>query len=264
MSNPTVSIILSSFNQASTLNKSLLSIFQQPFQDYEVIIINDGSIDNTKTLLDNWQPKFTHNKFTVISNKTNIGLTKSLNIGIKKASGKYIARLDADDWWEKDKLNQQVSWLNKNPDYGVLGTFYVNHYKSHIKKITLPNTDEQIRKEIYKQNPFGHSCVLINAQLLKKAGGYDNNIKYGQDRDLWFRLLPLTKFANLDQYLVNRTINSKISRTSKNKQLIQTLKTNHKYIKKYHAPYFNYLYLFEPLLLLLIPNWLKKLLRKNL
>jgi glycosyltransferase involved in cell wall biosynthesis len=254
----TVSIITAIHNGQTTLEQCLNSIHQQTFTAYELICINDCSHDNTEKILKKWQAKFLPDQLKIINNLRQLGLTKSLNIGLKASRSKYIARIDADDTWHPEKLAKQLAWLTVHPDYGILGTFYINLRQQSRQYFSLPKTDQEIKQKIFRLNPFGHSCVVIKRQLLEQTNGYDENIYYGQDRDLWFRCLPLTKFHNLDEFLCFRRADSGLSVSHSRQQMWQGIKTRLKYINKYRAPLINYLYLAEPLAIILIPRFIRQ------
>lgn len=258
MDQPTVSIIISVHNGGDTLVKALESIESQTFTDYEVLIVNDASTDNTQSLLRKWQSKFPPKKCILIDNSENIGLTKSLNKGIEKASGKFIARLDHDDTWDQEKLRKQINFFRSHPDHGIVGTWYTNHGKSKSKKVELPVSDKEIKRNIFRKNPFGHSCVVFKKTLWEKSGRYDERLRHGQDLDLWFRFLPLTKMANIPEILCHRQIHETVNKPL---QMKTHIKTTMKYIRKYNAPLASYLYLIEPLLVMLTPKRIRQALR---
>lgn len=253
------------FNEEKTIDKCFLSINEQSFQDFEIICVNDCSTDKTLEKLEKWQGIFGKNRLILINNKKNLGITKSLNLAVSKAQGEYIARIDADDFWDKEKLAKQISFIENNPEYGIVGCNHVNLYEnnSHKRFIKLPETNQDIAKKLFRRNPFAHSCILAKTELIKNINGYDEKIRYSQDYDLWLRLFPLTKFHNIQEFLCTRNIDS-ISVKKQNVQMWQSIKTRMYYIKKYGYSWKNYLYLLEPLLVILTPTFIKKLKRKYL
>lgn len=255
MKSPTVSIAMSVHSGADTLDRCLDSIKGQTFKDYEIICINDASTDNTAAILQSRRKDFEDDQLHIVTNNTNRGLTKSLNKGIKQARGSYIARIDADDWWEPTKLEKQMNWLTSHPDNGVVGTWYINHQDKRTSHVRLPTNNKDIKRYIFRRNPFGHSCVVMKKDSFDSVGGYNESLRYGQDLDLWFRLLPLTTFHNINEYLCHRTIDETIN---KRHQMLSHIKTTYKYIKKYNAPLTNYLFMVEPAIVTVIPRWIRK------
>jgi glycosyltransferase involved in cell wall biosynthesis len=261
-----VSILISTYNEEKNIDKCFESMKNQTFQDFEIVCVNDASKDSTSEKLKKWQKIFGLDKFILLNNLENLGLTKSLNLALEKARGKYIARIDADDLWEKEKAARQVDFMEKNHEYGIIGCNHINVYKNNkIKKyIKLPETHEMISKKLFRRNPFAHSCIMAKTELIKKVGGYNEKIKYGQDYELWLKCFPLTKFYNIQEFLCSRNIDDGISVKKQNIQMWQSIKTRVKYIRKYKYGWKNYFYLLEPLIVILTPNFIKNLKRKYL
>lgn len=255
---PAVNILISVFNGAATLNRTLDSVWRQTYRNFTLVVVNDGSTDNTSHLLHTWQKKFTPARFYIITNSHNLGLTKSLNIGLRHCQAAYLARLDADDLWLPDKLSKQMAYLTHHPVCGLVGCWYVNRDVRSTRLFKLPVTDSAIRRHIYRLNPFGHSCVIIKRELLVTVGGYDESVLISQDRDLWFRLLPLTSFYNLPSVLCQRQTATGLSRHLYRRQMWQSIKIRSRYIHRHRASFFNYIFLILPLLIMLQPSFLKK------
>lgn len=264
--NHTISILIAVWNEEEFLDKFFGNIKNQTFNNYEIICVNNGSSDGSLEKIMEWQKIFGLDKFKVINNKTNIGLTKALNLALKEANGRYVARIDPDDFWEKEKLEKQIDFLEKNPGYGIIGCNHINIYKNNKNKkyIELPETHEMISKKLFRRNPFAHSCVLARTELIKSAGGYDEGMKYGQDYELWLRCFPKTKFYNLQEFLCERSVDGGISVKKQTTQMWQSIKTRIKYIRKYKYGFKNYFYLLEPLMVILTPDFIKKIKRKYL
>jgi len=263
---PKISILTVVWNEERLLDKFFNNLKDQIFNDWEIICVNNGSGDKSLEKIVEWQKTFPPEKFKIINNKTNIGLTKALNMAIKEAHGKYLARIDPDDSWEKEKLEKQINFLENNLDHGIVGCNHLNIYAESKKKkyVRLPETHEMIAKKLFRRNPFAHSCILARTDLIKSARGYNEKIKYGQDYDLWLRCFPLTKFYNLQEFLCQRSIDGGISVKKQNEQMWQSIKTRIKYIKKYRYGFKNYLYLIEPLMVIITPNFIKKIKRRFL
>ncbi len=234
------------------------SLQNQTFQHFNILCINDASTDESPTLLKKWQTIFNKDRFQILTNQKNQGITISLNRGLALIKTPWTARLDGDDWWHREKLAQQMQFLHTHPGYGLIGSNYTNIAYGKKKMITCPETDVMIKKNIFKRNPFAHSTVLFNTALVNTMGGYDATIQYGQDYDLWLRLLPHTKFYNLQTVLCYRNAESGISQEKQNAQMYQCLKTQMKYLRCYRRSYLEYRFLLEPLFVILAPQWLKK------
>jgi len=258
-----VSILISVYNGEETLDECFKSILEQSYRNFEVICVDDNSADNSPKKIAEWQEKIGPERFFLIKNKENLGLTKSLNLAIDNAHGEFVARIDADDFWDKEKLEKQLSFLEAHPEIGIMGCNFFNVYQNGKKKsFTTYETDDIIKRNIFKKNPFSHSCIVARLDLIRKAGKYDEDIRYGQDYELWLRCLPLTKFHNLQELLCTRIIGTGDSLKKQKQQMLQNMKTKMKYIKKYRYGLRNYIYLIEPLVIYLTPEAIKKIKRR--
>lgn len=175
---PKISIVVVTRNKerAPHLEEALGSIGQQTFSDYELVLLED---------------------------KERLGLTYNLNLGLERARGEYIARLDDDDFWsDPEKLKKQVEFLDQHTQYVLVGTRWkiIDQAGQKLEKVEEPLTDEEIRRTMMKENPFGHSTVLFRRQAALDVGGYDERYRFIQDYDLWMKLGLVGKLANLPDY----------------------------------------------------------------
>ncbi len=202
MKNPKVSVIMPVYNSEKYLDKALESILSQSFKDYELIIIDDGSNDGTNEIISRIKDKRTK----VITNKKNLGVAKSLNIGLKRAKGEYTARCDSDDINDKDRFKIQVNFLDKNKDYVLVGSSFeiIDEKGRKIGETMLPETDEEIKRKILIRNPILHPSVIYRRKVALKVGGYREFLNGVEDYDLFFRLLRSGKLHNLREKLVKR------------------------------------------------------------
>lgn len=196
---PKVSVLMSVYNGETYLERSIESILSQTYRDFEFLIINDASTDSTKDILENVHDP----RIKVITNSVNIGLTKSLNKGIGIARGQYIARMDADDLSLPYRFEIQVGFLDKHPDYAVLGSSYllIDQEGRTVSLVKVPVDDSQIRESLLKQNCFGHGSVMMRREAVQQVGGYDERFKYSQDYDLWLKIVEAFKVSNIEQAL---------------------------------------------------------------
>ncbi len=201
---PLVSIVMSVFNEDKHLRHSLYSILNQSFRDFEFLIVNDCSTDNSMTII-NESAKHDA-RIKIIHNAERLGLTKSLNLAITMSRGKYIARMDADDIALPKRFEHQVHFLEHNEDIGVVGTsFYEIDENGRILGVVyMPQDDSAIRRNIFRFNPFFHSSVMIRRLALFDVGLYNEDFRYAQDYELWFRILEHYRGANLGAVLMQR------------------------------------------------------------
>lgn len=193
---PLVSIIMATYNRANQLEPTILKIFEQNYSKIELVIINDGSTDNTFSVLQQLQNTF---NFIIINNTKNLGLQKSLNKGINLSSGKYIARIDDHDRWiDSEKLLKQVSFLESNPKVAIVGT----GYKVGKRDMLNPLTDNAIRNQLLMRSPFCHVSVLMVKSVLDQVGGYNETLPYSEDWDLWLKMGKHAQLANLPEIMV--------------------------------------------------------------
>jgi len=252
------SVLVAVYNGEQYIDRCMQSILVQTYKPSEIVCVDDGSTDTAYDKLIQWQKNSTI-PIVVIRNEQNIGLTKSLVLGLTKTSYPYIARIDADDIWAAEKLELQAEYLQSHPECGIVGCWYENVYPHTKRVFRLPVTNNEIKKTMFQRNPFGHSCVVFRKDIVGHAGGYDSNIKYGQDRDLWFRLFPHTNMYNIPRILCSRNAVDTISIHKSREQMMQGIRTRIKYICLYHAPIKNYLYLLEPIAIMLTPRIIKNI-----
>jgi glycosyltransferase involved in cell wall biosynthesis len=198
---PEVSVVMSVYNGERFLQEAVRSILDQTFPDFEYIIVDDGSTDQTASILGS----FDDQRIRLIYNPENLGLTASLNKGIDAAQGEFIARMDADDVSLPSRLEKQVSYLRSHPDIGVVGTdkqdidLEGRYLEKNWNPPTLPG---YVGWRLYFGNPIIHPSVMIRKRCLENVGLYDNYKRTAQDYDLWMRLSRVTKLSNLNEVLI--------------------------------------------------------------
>lgn len=254
---------MSVFNNEEYVQESIESVLNQTFNDFEFVIVNDGSTDKTGEIL----TKYVNNpRVKIIENAENIGLTKSLNRALKVAQGEYVARQDADDVSLPERFKKQVEFLNDNPEIKVLGTFAygINNRGEVLKELIAPVSSEAIKKNLIKNNSFIHPSVMIKKDILDKVGLYNEEFETTQDYELWFRILKVAKGANLPLFLIKKRYTPEMASLQKEKtQLRNTLFLQNQAIKKGDYSIFCYIYLLRPYFSLICPMPVKNFLRYN-
>lgn len=202
---PRVSVLMPVYNTcAEYLRSAIESVLNQTFNDFEFIIINDGSTDNCSSIIQEYVEKDTRIKF--INNENNQGLIAVLNQGLDLCTGEYIARMDSDDVSCSERFAIQVAYMDKHPECGVLGTAIQNfgvsqqtvYYKSTIKYIDL----------IYKC-PVAHPSVFLRKSIMEKY-----NLRYNpenfaaEDYGLWCDFIRYAEIHNLPSVLLNYRVHS--------------------------------------------------------
>jgi glycosyltransferase involved in cell wall biosynthesis len=211
------------FNGERYIETAVRSILDQTLRDFELIIINDGSTDNTLELIKGYSYK--DNRIKVLMNQENRGLVYSLNYGLANARGRYIARMDADDFSHPLRLAKQVAYLDSHPEIGLLGSAVckINEKGQCIATYNLPGDDILIRWNSLFDCAFCHPSVMFRREFYEITGGYDPKMENAEDYALWSKMLTLTKTANLPDPLVNhRKSDTQVSRVKRTEQLFIT------------------------------------------
>ncbi|RLG07017.1 MAG: glycosyl transferase [Thaumarchaeota archaeon] len=191
------------YNEEASIKKAIKTVIDQTYKKFELIVIDDGSTDGTSNIVKTLQKL--DERIIYLRNEENRGTTYSLNRGLRKASGEYIARIDGDDWYHPRKLELQVKFLERRSEYGIVGTFYILVDESgHAVKVRLPVTHSEIMKRMAYRNAFAHSSIMVRRSVLDMVGYYDERYEYAQDYDLYFRILEVSKGYNLPSYLLYR------------------------------------------------------------
>jgi glycosyltransferase involved in cell wall biosynthesis len=230
---PLISVVMSVYNEKiEWLHESIDSILYQTFSDFEFIIVNDNpNRTENSNILKEYQKK--DNRIVVITNEQNIGLTKSLNKGIKIAKGKYIARMDADDISLPMRFEKQVEIMENNPDIIVCGS----KIKVFGEKKTLfisPEKSDEIKNLLLKRSSVCHPTAFIRRKILIENDIlYDEHYGYTQDYKLWIDLCDFGKFCNIQKVLLRyRTSKSQISQAAKDMQHNLSILCRREYIRK--------------------------------
>jgi glycosyltransferase involved in cell wall biosynthesis len=216
----TVSVIMSVYNGAEFLDEAIRSILVQTYRDFEFIAIDDGSTDASLRILNHYAAG--DKRIRVIS-RPNRGLTRTLNEAIQLAGGKYIARMDSDDVSMPRRLEQQVAFLEKNPQILLLGGAY-ELIDDRGRKLTThyPPLDNDALQQrcLDGRTPICHPLAMIRRDALLRVGGYDESFLVAQDLDLWLRLGEIGHLACLpDVLLYYRMHENSISERKQSQQV---------------------------------------------
>jgi glycosyltransferase involved in cell wall biosynthesis len=199
---------MSVYNDEKTVAGAIESVIVQTYTDWEFIIINDCSTDRSMEIIRRYARQ--QDRIRVLENECNLGLAASLNKGIKAAGGKYIARMDGDDFSYKERFEKQVAFMEDNPAVDVLGTgaelFDQNGETLAYKN--LPETHDELSANIHKKCPFFHPSVIMRKAFLKRSGGYNDRFRREEDFDLWSRMCRKATFHNLQEPLIRYQTNS--------------------------------------------------------
>jgi len=227
---PKISVVMSTYNEPlKWIAESIDSILNQTFRDFEFIIINDNP---KRRELDKFLEEYKEKdkRIILIKNKKNVGLTKSLNKGLKKAKGKYIARMDADDISLPKRFEIQYDYLEKHKDIFLIGSgaIKINKEQKQIKKHKQIIDEEKLKKVLEKRNAIYHPTIMFRNE---KKNFYREKFRYAQDYDFYLCLLTKKKrLTNLPNILVKYGLNkNSISFSKKAKQDLLAKKANEFY-----------------------------------
>ena len=232
---PKVSVIMSCYNEESTVSGAIESILNQSFCDFELILIDDGSTDNTFSQMKHWAKK--DRRIHLYQNGRNCGLPAALNKGIRLSTAPIIARMDADDISLSQRLERQYTFLQKHKNVDVVGSnvFFLKGEQRETSQ--LPLTNDEINKQKYNRTVLIHPTVMLRKDTFDKYGYYDETLKWAEDKDLWLRWMGKVRFANLKEpllwYTVKKRINWKIIRIN-HKVLIKNLVRRKEFFKNSH------------------------------
>lgn len=260
---PKVSVIMTVYNEQEHIKKSVTSVLNQSYEDFELVIVNDGSDDRTREILEN---EFNDRRMKIF-NQENKGRVKALNQALNLSMGEYIAILDADDYCLPERLEKQVEFLDRNPDVGAVGTAYYRYDEIRREKWIrkYPTENEKIKKEMSKYMPLAHSSVMIRRYCLKEIGNYNEEFDTLQDMELLIRIAKKFKLANLNEPLIIRNIRSdsffhRSFRQSYRNRLLVRL--NLKAIKELSLPIKYYFFPLGRMVYFQLPNNFKRIVRK--
>lgn len=232
-----VSVLMTTYNRAEFLSKAIDSVIFQTFKDWEFVIIDDCSTDNTEEIIKEYMKFGLPIKY--VRNEENLGVVKSRNLALSLCSGKYVAVLDSDDEWiDKEKLQKQAEFLDKNLDYVLCGgnTIVINEKGEKTGEIKYAGSDEEIRKKILLSNQFIHSCVMYRKKVADQVGGY-GNYGVGEDYDLFLKMGLQGKLTNSSDIFIKYCRQSS-GLTWKNR--LYSAKNHLQIIRNYKNKYPNY------------------------
>ncbi len=198
---PEVSVLVSCYNGDRWLSEAIDSVLAQNFEDFELILIDDGSTDDTWSII---QSYCVRDRRVVAISKKNTGLADSLNVGLAQAKGNWIARLDQDDLCEPTRLDEQINFVRNNPDVVLLGTGFLEFGKKGVIRTHIyPSSHRKLVRRLERsQGFFPHSSAFYRADVVRQVGGYNLRIRWADDWRLWLELSLRGKITTLPKPLV--------------------------------------------------------------
>lgn len=251
-----VSVIMGIYNCASTLQEALNSIYAQTYKNYEIILCDDGSKDDTYEIALENKNKYTHINILLLRNEYNMGLNHTLNRCLSVAKGEYIARMDGDDLCMPDRFENQVRFLDEHPEYAIVsspmeyfdenGTFMIGCGKGEIKKT-----------DFLKGSPICHAPCMVRAEAYFNVGGYSLDKKYlrVEDYNLWFKMYAVGYKAFI---LPKPYYRMRDDRNARNRRKwtgrVNEFHVMNSGFKMIRLPWYYQIYSLRPLIIGMLPN----------
>ncbi|MBJ9722871.1 glycosyltransferase family 2 protein [Acinetobacter calcoaceticus] len=182
-----ISVVIPMYNSSKTILRALNSVKNQSYKcEYEVLVVNDGSSDNSRSIVENYIPKSINNKFNIVLlDQNNGGVSKARNAGLRIATGDFIAFLDSDDEWFSNKIEKQINLIKQYPDIDFLGCAFDGLYLNKLPEDSLLKIN--LEQLIYK-NYFQPSTVIMKKDVLIKIGFFDEDQKYAEEGNYFIRV----------------------------------------------------------------------------
>lgn len=218
---PKVSVLMTNYNAGEYIREAIESILQQTFTDFEFIIVDDGSTDKSWSIIQEYSQRDA--RIRCYQNERNLWISLTRNRLIDLALGKYLAWLDSDDIAEKRRLALQVDFLEKNPEYGIVGSWMtlVNKSGQGIEVRKLPVSDDKIRDSFYFRTPVSLGCQMISKKYREKIGYYNGELGSAEDLDFLLRASRYCKLANIPEALIQYRLHGNNISLKKQKQQIR-------------------------------------------
>ena len=238
MNKPEVSVIFPAYNAERYLCEAIASILSQTFRNFELIIVDDGSADNTRSIIEDFAKKDL--RIRPLFNERNRGVVESLNRAIDAAKGKYIARMDHDDISMPERLETQIRFLEEHPEISAVGSnvILIDDKGDTIGIRRLPETSEEIAQFLVLGNQLVHPTVMLRREVFDAVSKY-KKVLHAEDYHLWIEMVkkglklyniqtPLMKYRMIDPHKVTITYKLRCGISTINLKLMAWRSINHK------------------------------------
>ncbi len=199
---PKVSVFMPVYNAGSYLYEAIDSILGQTYMDFEFVIVNDGSTDNSEEII----KSYTDSRIRLVNNPSNLGLIASLNVGLEVCSGDYIVRMDQDDVSMPDRIMLQIDYMDRHPEVGLLGSWFEDfgeNIQSRVVKYSADDTEIRIR-HLY-QTHISHPTAVIRTSVVRSNNiRFDSDYVHGEDYNCWVTMSAHCKLSNYPAVLVRK------------------------------------------------------------
>lgn len=195
--NPAVSVVMTVYNRERHVGRAIQSVLEQSWDDFELIIVDDGSTDGTVGVVSRMAEK--DRRIIMVSHTPNRGISYSANRGISASRGRYIARIDSDDIRTSESLRKQAEFLDRHPDTGVVGGAirYFDESGRTGQILDQPVAPVALRWKLSFSCAVHHTVSMVRRSVFERLGGYDESLAVTVDYDLFARAAEITRLANL-------------------------------------------------------------------
>lgn len=227
---PNVSVIITTYQRANLVSQAIESVLAQTYTDYEIIVVNDGSTDNTREVLARFGDKIT------VIHQENKGLSVARNTGIMAAAARYIAFLDDDDLWIPNKLEKQIAFLESHPHIGLISsnTFFFDEFgildDTWIQ--TFPTPPVQNCLTLFVRNFMPVLTVIVRKKCLDEVGLFDETMRSCEDYDLWLRIAEKWSIHFMSEPLGQCRKSANSMSTNQERMLLSTLRVKEKAFRR--------------------------------
>lgn len=202
MTKPIISVVMPVYNGEKYLREAIDSILNQTYNNFEFIILNDGSTDKTEEII----LSYDDTRIVYVKNEENLQIVKTLNKGVSLAKGKYIARMDADDISQPDRFKKQIQFMEHNPDVGVCGT-WVKTFGDTVTNWAYPTESSELYVSLLFYTPIAHPSVIIRKVIFNKFM-YEQSYNKAEDYKLWVDISKKYKIVNIPFFLLRYRLHS--------------------------------------------------------
>jgi glycosyltransferase involved in cell wall biosynthesis len=256
---PEVSVLMAVRNGVPWVSEAIASVLGQSLTDIELVVVDDGSTDATGAVLAGIRdPR------VVVERVAQRGLTRALCRAAALARAPVLARLDADDVADGDRLARQVAYLRAHPAVGLVGgaAREVDPSGKEVRVVRPPTDDATLRRRLIRDNPFVHSSVTMRRAAYDRAGGYDPAVAVAQDYDLWMRMSAVTELANLtDVVVVRRLVAGRVTAARDGDRLRTEVHVRWRALRDGRYPWSAIVHVLRPALALALPPPLRRAVR---
>lgn len=236
---------------APWVGEAVASVLRQSLTDLELIVVDDGSTDGTAGML-----AAADDPRLVVEHVSRRGLTRSLCRAAELARAPVLARLDADDVADRDRLARQIAFLRAHPAVGLVGgaAREIDAAGREVRVLRPPTDDFTLRRRLIRENPFVHSSVTMRREAYDRVGGYDHTVVVAQDYDLWMRMSAVTRLANLaDVVVVRRLVPGRVTAVRDSGRLLTELRVRWRAFRSGRYPWSAIVHVLRPALALALP-----------